>query len=265
MFQKWWGTYDVLSGTWDVSTGTQYKVLCNPDDLGKVLWNEISSDITLVFRTDYLFTANGFRMKFYREKKNRTRVSRSSGDRESIFDTEPSSPSFLRPFLGNKNVSNAEAGYKQKIKTESSSTSSTEQLNSVTAAAPLALAKPKNKRSIISESASSTSTPQTTEFLFINNITEKNMDDEFEDLFANFSDNYFELYEKSNRDDFSDVRQAVLFDREMIQLTGHQRNDFIVQCSFDNKNCHDNAFSEFEDPMYGKCFTFYPWREVLFP
>ena len=86
------------------------------------------------------------------------------------------------------------------------------------------------------------------------------MDEEFEDIFANFTDNYFELFEKTNREDYSDVRQAVFFDQELVQLTGHQRNDFIVQCFFDNKNCKEQAFSEFEDPNYGKCFTFYPWR-----
>ncbi|XP_075264364.1 uncharacterized protein LOC142356314, partial [Convolutriloba macropyga] len=109
------------------------------------------------------------------------------------------------------------------------------------------------------EQTTTTTTPPTTEALLFKEVSNPSMDEAFEDIFANFTDNYFELYDKTNREDYSDVRQAVFFDQEFVQLTGHQRNDFIVQCSFDNKNCKEQAFSEFEDPMYGKCFTFYPW------
>ena len=83
-------------------------------------------------------------------------------------------------------------------------------------------------------------------------------DQRFEHLFANFSDNYFALFENSNRDDFSDARQAVFFDQTVVQVNGHQQNDFIVQCSFGDKKCNMQDFTEHEDPMYGKCFTFKP-------
>ena len=83
-------------------------------------------------------------------------------------------------------------------------------------------------------------------------------DQRFEHLFANFSDNYFALFENSNRDDFSDARQAVFFDQTVVQVNGHQQSNFIVQCSFGDKKCNMRDFTEHEDPMYGKCFTFKP-------
>ena len=67
---------------------------------------------------------------------------------------------------------------------------------------------------------------------------------------------YFDIYQSSERDDFADFRQELFFDEETVRQYGHRKSDFIAQCSFDNQNCLLTDFMEFEDPTYGKCFTF---------
>ena len=93
--------------------------------------------------------------------------------------------------------------------------------------------------------------------------TAEDMDRFHEILLDEYSENYFEIYENSSRDDFSDFRQVFFFERESIQFHGQRMNDFIVQCSFDDQNCDRNKFKEYEDPKYGNCFTFNATRSDI--
>ena len=88
--------------------------------------------------------------------------------------------------------------------------------------------------------------------------------DKFNALFKNFTDDYFSVYRNSDEEDYSDFRQTVTFNEISIKQYAHNRLDFVVQCSFDNWRCNEAAyFEEYIDPMYGKCFTFNSFREVI--
>ena len=74
--------------------------------------------------------------------------------------------------------------------------------------------------------------------------------------------NYFDIYQNSSRENFADFRKSLFFDQDTIRQYGHRKSDFIAQCTFDNENCFLNHFNEFEDPTYGKCFTF-NWQTLV--
>ncbi|XP_075244718.1 uncharacterized protein LOC142338719 isoform X3 [Convolutriloba macropyga] len=74
--------------------------------------------------------------------------------------------------------------------------------------------------------------------------------------------NYFDIYRKSSRADFADFRKSVFFDQETVRQYGHKKPDFIAQCTFDNNECYWDNIVEFEDPNYGKCFTFNSQRSA---
>ena len=98
----------------------------------------------------------------------------------------------------------------------------------------------------------------------VDRLSPINKNEKFKDLLRNFADNYFELYDESERNGrLSDVRDAIFFNQTTVQLNGHQKRDFIVQCSFDDELCGSINFTEYEDPTYGKCFTFMDKREFL--
>ncbi|XP_070574535.1 uncharacterized protein [Ptychodera flava] len=56
--------------------------------------------------------------------------------------------------------------------------------------------------------------------------------------------------------DNSDLRDVIkLTSAEMAQF-GHQVEDFIIQCTFDEKRCSHSDFRTFQHDIYGNCFTF---------
>ena len=82
------------------------------------------------------------------------------------------------------------------------------------------------------------------------------------DQFVNISENdYFTFYEKSKLPDFSDFRLATFFTQNEMKYNGYQKNDFIVQCTFDGKKCGATWFKTYQDPYYGNCFTFNSIRD----
>ena len=83
-------------------------------------------------------------------------------------------------------------------------------------------------------------------------------------MFKNFTNYYYGLYRTSVKADYSDFRDAVTFDKNAMWHYGQKRSDFIVQCQFKGENCDMGAFEDYDDPTYGKCFTFKPAREVYF-
>ena len=80
-----------------------------------------------------------------------------------------------------------------------------------------------------------------------------NQFDQFKDI---KSGDYFSLYKASSLPDFSDFRLAVYLTQEQMRANGYQKEDFIIQCTFDGKRCDPSFFQEFQDPFYGNCFSF---------
>ena len=74
-------------------------------------------------------------------------------------------------------------------------------------------------------------------------------------------DDYYSLYKAAKLPDFADFRLAVVFHRSFIKLNGHQRKDFIIQCTFDGRECSENMFKAYQDPYYGNCFSFNSIRD----
>ena len=81
-------------------------------------------------------------------------------------------------------------------------------------------------------------------------------DDDYNyDLFGNFDDNlthydWAAAYDKSTSTDYSDFKPFVLFSKEEMTYLGTQAKDFIVQCTFDGRECthqdfHRGAFFSF--------------------
>ncbi|KAJ8029489.1 Amiloride-sensitive sodium channel subunit alpha [Holothuria leucospilota] len=56
--------------------------------------------------------------------------------------------------------------------------------------------------------------------------------------------------------DFSKWLDIVSPSRADVERMGHQPEDFILQCSFDKKNCNYSDFLMFQNHLYGNCFTF---------
>ena len=67
---------------------------------------------------------------------------------------------------------------------------------------------------------------------------------------------YFTLWKASNLPDYSDFREVVSFPQELIQDIGYQKDDFIVQCTYDGRKCSSDFFRTFQDSYYGNCFSF---------
>nr|XP_006821452.1 PREDICTED: uncharacterized protein LOC102804529 [Saccoglossus kowalevskii] len=60
----------------------------------------------------------------------------------------------------------------------------------------------------------------------------------------------------SSTPDFSDLQGLIkLSQNETLEL-GHQPEDFILQCTFDQKACHYSDFYKFANKVYGNCYTF---------
>ena len=81
--------------------------------------------------------------------------------------------------------------------------------------------------------------------------------DYFYDSFGNFDENmtafnWTDAYQKSTSTDYSDFKPFVLFSREELEYFGTQAKDFIVQCSFDGRDCGHKDFqrSLFYPPLF---------------
>ena len=89
-------------------------------------------------------------------------------------------------------------------------------------------------------------------------MTNKNSDKQFYGLDSN---DYFSLYQASLLPDFSDFRSAVVLHKDLIKLNGHQKGDFIIQCTFDGHKCSEDFFKTYQDPFFGNCFSFNSIRD----
>ncbi|XP_041464490.1 degenerin deg-1-like [Lytechinus variegatus] len=71
------------------------------------------------------------------------------------------------------------------------------------------------------------------------------------------NDNDWEgFYRQSTADDFSDLLEVINPSKEELKLLGHQAEDFILQCTFDRRQCNYTDFRQFQNKYYGNCFTF---------
>ncbi|XP_070574544.1 uncharacterized protein [Ptychodera flava] len=64
----------------------------------------------------------------------------------------------------------------------------------------------------------------------------------------------------SSSPDYSDLQNVLQLTREDVARFGHQAEDFILQCSFDESYCDHRNFHAFENDHYGNCFTFNSWQ-----
>ncbi|XP_035696828.1 uncharacterized protein LOC118430223 [Branchiostoma floridae] len=71
-----------------------------------------------------------------------------------------------------------------------------------------------------------------------------------------------EYIERSNTSDFNDLSDHLpRATREELRQLGHQKNDFILQCSFDKQTCSPDDFVSTQTEKYGNCFTFNSGRD----
>ncbi|XP_077864394.1 uncharacterized protein LOC144349923 [Saccoglossus kowalevskii] len=56
--------------------------------------------------------------------------------------------------------------------------------------------------------------------------------------------------------DFSDLKHVLHLRPDEIRDLGHQREDLILQCSYDQRDCATSDFYNFQDNVYGNCYTF---------
>nr|XP_054764512.1 amiloride-sensitive sodium channel subunit alpha-like [Lytechinus pictus] len=70
------------------------------------------------------------------------------------------------------------------------------------------------------------------------------------------ANNWRAIFNQSQLPNFSDVRALLNPTRAELEEYGHQAEDFILQCSFDQRPCSYRNFSRFEHSQYGNCFTF---------
>ncbi|CAH1241300.1 ASIC2 [Branchiostoma lanceolatum] len=60
----------------------------------------------------------------------------------------------------------------------------------------------------------------------------------------------------SNTDDYTDITDFSMATREEIAEMGHQKEDLILQCTFDKERCSLDDFKVTQNAKYGNCFTF---------
>ncbi|XP_077864346.1 epithelial sodium channel subunit beta-like, partial [Saccoglossus kowalevskii] len=60
----------------------------------------------------------------------------------------------------------------------------------------------------------------------------------------------------SNIPDHSDLRHVLKPTGEEVSRYGHQKNNFILQCTFASEQCGPSDFTQFQDDFYGNCFQF---------
>nr|XP_006815636.1 PREDICTED: uncharacterized protein LOC100378515 [Saccoglossus kowalevskii] len=108
--------------------------------------------------------------------------------------------------------------------------------------------------------------------------TVKNLYERFKDLVDEFSvyqdfiDSYYTknsfdgimeyppdwvgLLSRSTSPDYSDLQDMLKLSAEEVAKFGHQGEDFILRCTFDEKYCNSSQFSVFQNDNYGNCYTF---------
>ncbi|XP_077983148.1 uncharacterized protein LOC144437989 [Glandiceps talaboti] len=57
---------------------------------------------------------------------------------------------------------------------------------------------------------------------------------------------------------YTDLMNVLKLGKDEILRYGHNKNDFVLQCSFDDALCSSRDFSVFQNDVYGNCFTFNP-------
>ena len=105
-----------------------------------------------------------------------------------------------------------------------------------------------------SRSASSDFAPQSNDS--VAKIDLKSEEGALDQSFNHFNGDYYRAFLESRLSDFSDFRARIFFEKETIRSNGHQLKDFIVQCTMNENECSLDDFAEFEDPFYGKCFSY---------
>ncbi|XP_077863988.1 uncharacterized protein LOC144349047 [Saccoglossus kowalevskii] len=60
----------------------------------------------------------------------------------------------------------------------------------------------------------------------------------------------------SNTPDFSDLKHVLHLNQGEIRELGHQGEDLILQCTYDQRECGISDFHQFQDDVYGNCYTF---------
>ncbi|XP_072029185.1 uncharacterized protein [Amphiura filiformis] len=93
-----------------------------------------------------------------------------------------------------------------------------------------------------------------------------------EDFFRRFEDDYYQaksfhrtkgedpvdwksFFTFSSTADYSDLLEVFKITRREISEYGHQVEDFILECTYDQLECQNN-FTWFETDQYGNCYTF---------
>ncbi|XP_077982690.1 uncharacterized protein LOC144437595 [Glandiceps talaboti] len=64
----------------------------------------------------------------------------------------------------------------------------------------------------------------------------------------------------SSSPDYSDLRNVLKLSKEELAKYGHQAEDMILQCSFEDIACNASDFYVFQNDNYGNCFTFNSWQ-----
>ncbi|XP_054773906.2 uncharacterized protein LOC129281999 isoform X1 [Lytechinus pictus] len=69
------------------------------------------------------------------------------------------------------------------------------------------------------------------------------------------------FYDNSRSEDFSDIIDVANPTKDELEELGHQPEDFILQCTFDKRNCNYTDFEMFQNRVYGNCFTYNHGRD----
>ncbi|XP_077994329.1 uncharacterized protein LOC144448053 [Glandiceps talaboti] len=60
----------------------------------------------------------------------------------------------------------------------------------------------------------------------------------------------------SSTPDFSDLQSILKLSQQELSRLGHQAEDFILHCTFEQRGCDHSDFLKFADKKFGNCFTF---------
>ncbi|XP_078661500.1 uncharacterized protein LOC144905634 [Branchiostoma floridae x Branchiostoma belcheri] len=69
-------------------------------------------------------------------------------------------------------------------------------------------------------------------------------------------DDWSGFIDNSQTDDFSDITDISTASRDEVEDLGHQKKDFILQCTYDKRKCSLDDFKVSQNSKYGNCFTF---------
>ena len=67
---------------------------------------------------------------------------------------------------------------------------------------------------------------------------------------------WFAAYGQSTMPDYSDFRSYLKLRNSEIIGNGHHKEDFIIQCTFNDRLCSYLGFQTTQDTLFGNCFTF---------